>query len=726
MMSQIEQRREQDAQLTEQAYARLAASVSDPREAPVVHEDDFERTDGAARIALRYCHASAGEIPDGVTDINERLDYLLAPSGVMRRRVRLDAGWHKRAFGAMLARLDTGESVALIPRGTGGYNYYEPSAGRKVRVSASVAEHIQPDALLLYRALPPKQLGVRDLLVFINQVFDLADYLVMLVVTLLATVVGLLPAWANQVVFGVVVPSGQADLLAPIGSLLLGVSCATVILEASRILVMSRISLKLGVATQASIFSRLLMLPTSFFKQYSSGNLGTRAAQVEAFVQLLVSLVFGSGLTCVLSLVYLFQIAIFAGPLVLPALVVVLVQAVITVSGGLITSRYETETMSANAKLSGTVTSLLGGIAKLKLAGAERRAFARWSEDYAPYAQSSYNRSILSVAAPVFTTAVGALGTAAIYWFAGSAQMSVADYMSFSVAFGQMQAAMLGISTITSQFAQIGPMLQMIEPILSAEPELSEGQPLVSNLGGGIEVSSVTFRYGPDLPYVLHDLSFSVKPGEYVGIVGKSGCGKSTILRLLLGFEEPERGSIFFGQHDVRHVDLRSLRRHIGTVMQDGKLFMGDIANNITIATPGATIDDAWKAAELAGIADDIRKMPMGMQTLVTEGSGGISGGQRQRIMIARAVCGDKRVLVFDEATSALDNKTQKHVSDSLDSLNCTRIVVAHRLSTVRHCDRILVLDEGRIAEEGSYDELIARNGLFAKLVERQRLDGQS
>jgi ABC-type bacteriocin/lantibiotic exporter with double-glycine peptidase domain len=248
----------------------------------------------------------------------------------------------------------------------------------------------------------------------------------------------------------------------------------------------------------------------------------------------------------------------------------------------------------------------------------------------------------------------------------------------------------------------------------------------VSNLGGGIEVSSVTFRYGPDLPYVLHDLSFSVKPGEYVGIVGKSGCGKSTILRLLLGFEEPERGSIFFGQHDVRHVDLRSLRRHIGTVMQDGKLFMGDIANNITIATPGATIDDAWKAAELAGIADDIRKMPMGMQTLVTEGSGGISGGQRQRIMIARAVCGDKRVLVFDEATSALDNKTQKHVSDSLDSLNCTRVVVAHRLSTVRHCDRILVLDEGRIAEEGSYDELIARNGLFAKLVERQRLDGQS
>ena len=235
----------------------------------------------------------------------------------------------------------------------------------------------------------------------------------------------------------------------------------------------------------------------------------------------------------------------------------------------------------------------------------------------------------------------------------------------------------------------------------------------------------MSFRYGENSPYVLQDLSFKVRPGEYVALVGKSGCGKSTVMRLLLGFEKPERGTIFYGPHDVQKVDLRSLRQHIGVVMQDGKLFLGDVYSNIVVSTPGATLDDAWEAAKLAGIADDINKMPMGMQTILTEGSGGVSGGQRQRLMIARAVCGKRRILMFDEATSALDNVTQRHVSDSLDSLKCTRIVVAHRLSTVRHCDRILVVDGGRIAEEGTYEELIQKNGLFAELVARQRLDAE-
>ena len=241
---------------------------------------------------------------------------------------------------------------------------------------------------------------------------------------------------------------------------------------------------------------------------------------------------------------------------------------------------------------------------------------------------------------------------------------------------------------------------------------------------GGLRVpDSAQFSYSEDGPIILDNLTFSVRPGEYVALVGKSGCGKSTILRLLLGFETPDSGSVFYGPYDVQDVNLRSLRHQIGTVLQDGKLFMGDIASNITISTPSATLDDAWEAAEIAGVADDIRKMPMGMQTLVTEGGGGVSGGQRQRLMIARAVCGKRRILIFDEATSALDNITQKHVIESLDKLNCTRIVVAHRLSTVRHCDRILVMDHGTIAEEGTYEELIEKDGLFAELVRRQRLE---
>ncbi len=723
LTSQIDQRRELDQNLTERAYASLAASVSDPRDAPVMVSDDLERADGAARVALRYCGAQPGKVPDGVTQVEEYLEYLFAPSGVMQRKVRLDNDWHKRAIGAMIARLDSGDPIALIPRRTGGYNYYDPETGAKARVTSRVAEHISDEALLLYRALPQRPLSPRDLFSFMMSVFDPNDYFVLFTAALAATLVGLLPAWANQVAFGVVVPSGKSYLIAPIGALLMGVAASSVILGACRNLVITRVTIKLGVVTEAAVFSRLLTLPTSFFRSYSSGDLATRAVQVKLLTELLATLLLGVGLTMALSLLYVVQIAIYAGPLVAPAFIVVVLQAVLSILAAFITARYDRMSMRANAKLSGTVTALLGGISKIKVAGAERRAFAKWAEGYVPYARSSYMRPVFVRAVTGITTAVGMAGVAVIYWFAGTADMDLANYMSFNVAFGQMQAAILGLAAMAEQASQVGPMFDMVAPILSAQPEVDEARPGVDSLSGAIEVSGVTFRYSPDLPYVLRDLSFKVCPGEYVAIVGRSGCGKSTIMRLLLGFEEPERGSVFYGSYDVGKVDLRSLRRHIGTVTQDGKLFMGDILNNITIATPGAGVDEAWEAAEIAGIADDIRAMPMGMNTIVSEGAQGFSGGQRQRIMIARAVCGGKQVLLLDEATSALDNKTQKIVSESLDAMSCTRIVVAHRLSTVRHCDRILMVDEGHIVEEGTYDELMARDGLFARLVERQRLE---
>ncbi|MDO5440671.1 MAG: ATP-binding cassette domain-containing protein, partial [Erysipelotrichaceae bacterium] len=183
------------------------------------------------------------------------------------------------------------------------------------------------------------------------------------------------------------------------------------------------------------------------------------------------------------------------------------------------------------------------------------------------------------------------------------------------------------------------------------------------------------------------------------------------------------RGAIYYDGHDIQSIDLKSLRRKIGTVMQNGKLFQGDIFSNIAISSPSLTLDEAWEACEIAGIADDIRRMPMGMNTIISEGSGGISGGQRQRLMIARAIAPKPRILIFDEATSALDNVTQRKVSEALDQLKCTRIVIAHRLSTIKHCDRILYLENGKILEDGTYDELIKLNGKFAELVERQRLD---
>ena len=419
---------------------------------------------------------------------------------------------------------------------------------------------------------------------------------------------------------------------------------ARVLAQEPTVIVLDEATSALDAQTEAASFARLLTLPTSFFKQYSSGDLGSRISNVTMLAQMIASVLLGSGLTALFSLIYVAQIAVFAPVLALPALV----------------------------------------------------------------------------------SFVGMVGTIVIFYLAGSSHVAMADYMAFSVAYGQVNGAIMGFAGTASTMAQIKPMLNSVAPIMEAVPEVSEERPNVDSLTGSIDVSGVSFRYGENMPYIVKDLSFRIRPGEYVALVGRSGCGKSTIMRLLLGFETPERGTIFYGPHETSKVDLRSLRRHIGVVMQDGKLFMGDVANNITISNPTATIDDAWEAAELAGIADDIRRMPMGMQTLVTEGGGGVSGGQRQRLMIARAICGKKKILMFDEATSALDNRTQKHVSDSLDSLNCTRLVIAHRLSTVRHRDRILVVDGGSIVEEGTYDELLAQGGVFAELVSRQRLDAEA
>ena len=725
MESQIDERVRLDAAMAERAYATLASSVVSSSGAPHIGFGDIEQMDGAVRTCLKYIRVEPGDVPDEIEDTSDRIDWLCRPSGTMHRVVRLDGKWYKRAFGALLGRLDTGEAIALLPRGIGGYYYLDPSSGHKVKVNASVASCIAEEAVFFYKPLPARPLNVRDLAKFIFSAFDRNDYLLVIVAALAVTLIGLFPAWANQIAFGTVAPSGQAGLIAPIGALLVGVAISTALISACRNVVMASVSMKLDVTCEAATFARVLSLPTSIFKQYASGDLASRVANITTLSQTLSSILLGTGLTSLLSIVYIFQIGAFAPALALPAFFIIVVEAALTAAVTSLTAHYEKATMEASAKLSGTVTALLNGIQKIKLAGAEERAFARWARGYAPYARAAYNRPVIVRALPAFVTLVGLLGTIAIYYLAGTSGVSVANYMAFNVAFGQATAAIMALAQVAGQAAQVRPMLELAAPILEAEPEIAEDKPSVEDLTGAVEVTGVSFRYEENGPYILRDLSFTVRPGEYVALVGKSGCGKSTIMRLLLGFEQPERGSVFYGSYDVGKVDLRSLRQHIGTVMQDGKLFMGDIASNITISTPSATLDDAWAAAELAGIAEDIRKMPMGMQTLVTEGSGGISGGQRQRIMIARAVCGHRNILMFDEATSALDNKTQKHVSDSLDSLDCTRIVVAHRLSTVRHCDRILVVDGGRIAEEGTYEELIAMNGLFAELVARQRLDAE-
>ena len=444
-------------------------------------------------------------------------------------------------------------------------------------------------------------------------------------------------------------------------------------------------------------------------------------------MQSLCSTLFGAigmtGLTSLFSLIYIVQVFVLAPSLVVPSLLITAATVVLSLATTFVQMRVTRESMEIAAKTGGLTYSTITGIQKIKLAGAEKRMFSRWARLYAKQARLEYDPPVFLKISGTISLAISLAGTLILYAAAIRNSVSVADYYAFNTAYAMVSSAFTSMISIAVTIAGIRPTLEMARPIMEAEPERHEGRENVTELRGGIELSHVSFRYDERMPNVIDDLSLKIEPGEYLAVVGATGCGKSTLMRLLLGMETPQKGSIFFDKKDVAGIDPESLRRMVGVVMQDGKLFLGDIYSNIVITAPELGMDAAWEAAEIASIADDIRDMPMGMNTLLAEGQGGISGGQRQRLMIARAVAPKSRILMFDEATSALDNVTQKKVSEAIDKLKCTRIVIAHRLSTIRHADRIIYLEDGRIAEEGTYEELIAKNGRFAALVERQRLD---
>ena len=495
------------------------------------------------------------------------------------------------------------------------------------------------------------------------------------------------------------------------------------LIDIVRELTMSRLEIKTDLSVEAAMMMRLMNLPANFFRRFSSGELSSRFGSVNQLCSLLLGCVLSSGLTSLMSLLYITQITHFAPALAVPALLIILAGVVLSLVFAFMQMKISKEMLENSAKTNGLSYALITGVQKIKLAGAEKRAFSRWADAYSKTAELTYNPPVLIKANGAINTAVTLAGTCILYYIAVMAHVTPSEYMAFNSAYGAVSAAFSALTSVALTVAQIKPILEMAEPILQAEPESSENKAMVTSLHGNIELSNVYFRYTDNMPYVVDGMSLKIKAGEYIAIVGTTGCGKSTLLRLMLGFETPEKGAIYYDGKDISKLDLRSLRRRIGVVTQNGSLFQGDIYSNIVISAPHLTVDDAWEAAEMAGIADDIRAMPMGMNTIISEGQGGISGGQKQRLMIARAVAPKPKILMLDEATSALDNKTQKQVSDALDRLKCTRIVIAHRLSTIKNCNRILVLDKGRIMEDGTYDELIAKNGFFAELVKRQRLD---
>ena len=719
---QIKQRKRSDEELFTEAFINIAGSVMG-RKVSAALNDERTVAKTAIESILKFYHAKPREVPDTITDMNDQLEYLLRPHGIMHRTVKLSEGWYKDAVGAMLGvRRSDGKVTALLPAGFTGYVYIDDS-GKKVRINRKNAELFEEEALAFYKPFPLRKIGIPDLMKYMLGTVSRADIALIIIAMLATTFMGMLLPKINNIIFSDVIESGSMQLLFAITVFLVCVTISSVMINSVKSLLMARVNTKMSLTVQAASMMRVMSLPAAFFKDYGSGDLTQRTQYVNTLCSMLVNTVLSTGLTSVFSLMYITQIFEYAPMLVVPALTVTIVTVVFSLISTFVQMKITKQNMELSSKESSMTYALISGVQKIRLSGAEKRAFARWGKLYAKKTELEYNPPMFIKVNGVISTAISLIGTLVMYYAAVRSQVTVADYYAFNTAYGMVSGAFMSLSGIALTIAQIKPILEMAKPLLDAEPEVAEGKEVVTRISGGIELNNVSFRYNENMPLIVDDLSLKIRPGQYVAIVGKTGCGKSTLVRLLLGFEKPQKGAIYYDGKDIDKLDLKSLRRKIGIVMQNGKLFQGDIFSNITISAPQLKLDDAWEAAELSGMADDIRAMPMGMFTLVSEGGGGISGGQKQRLMIARAIAPKPKLLIFDEATSALDNITQKHVSESLDKLKCTRIVIAHRLSTIKQCDRIIVLDKGKIIEDGKYDELIAKNGYFAELVARQRVD---
>ena len=645
----------------------------------------------------------------------------------MERVVKLTPGWYKDCFGPILAfERNTKTPVAILPDDFRGYSFTDPKTGRRTRISSTNEGLFEEDACCFYAPLPLKELKIIDLLLYLKDCVQPTDVIRIIVISFIVTRIGIMTTKLSKLLTGPVLESRSVTILI---SLMIFMICTNISSRFISIInqqVTSRVRTKTSLSVEAAVMLRVMSLPAKFFRKYSSGELSSRASSVNQLCDMLVTGFFSGGINSLMSLMYVTQIFHYAPKLVVPSLIIIFLTVGLSLLSTYLQTGVSRKMMKLAAEESGLSYALLSGIQKIKVSGVEKRAFAKWAKSYAAQARLAYDPPAILKVNEVLNTAISLFGTIQLYYLAIESGLDQSSYYAFNAAYGMAMGTFFSLASILKNVAQIKPILEMAEPILKEVPENAQDKEVLTRIQGNIEMSHVIFRYEENMPYIIDDLSLKVRPGEYIALVGKTGCGKSTLIRLLLGFEMPEKGAIYYDGKDIRKIDLRSLRKKIGVVTQNGDLFNGDIFSNITICAPDMSLEEAWEAAEIAGIADDIRRMPMGMNTIISEGSRSISGGQKQRLMIARAIAPKPKILIFDEATSALDNLTQKKISEALDSLNCTRIVIAHRLSTIRRCDRILVLDEGKIKEEGTYEELIAENGMFAQLVARQQIDPEN
>jgi NHLM bacteriocin system ABC transporter ATP-binding protein len=666
-----------------------------------------------------YPRSPGGPVP------RDPLAAILRASRVRARRVALRGSWWLEDNGPLLAyRAGDKRPVALLRRpGLREYVRHDPADRSEQRIDARSAEQLEPFGFSFYRPLPETRLGIRDVVRF-GLHGCRRDIWVLLSVSLCSSLLGMVPSWATGMLFNTVIPGAQRSQVLQVALVLLACAVATALFNLSQGIALLRIEGRAGGGLQSAIWDRLLALPLSFYRPYTSGDLAVRAMSIDAIRQLVSGATAQAMMGSILALGNFCLMYWYSWKMALWATLVIAVIVVVTITGGLLQLRPQRKATELQSRSSGIVLQLLSGISKIRVAGAEIPAFALWVHPFSDQRRLQYQARWVSTWVAAFNAAMPVASYAVIFYVAlplitEERTLGVGDFLAFLTAFSASSTSLIGTCLALLATLNVIPLYEQAKPILESMPEVDGAKSDPGVLTGDIEVQHAMFRYQRDGPLVLRDLAFHIRPGEFVAFVGPSGSGKSTLLRLLLGFETLEAGGIYFDGQEIGGIDVQAIRRQMGVVLQSGRPMSGDVFGNIT-GSSAASLEEAWEAARMAGLAADIEAMPMGMHTVISEGGGTLSGGQRQRLMIARAIVNRPRIVLFDEATSALDNRSQELVSASLERLQATRIVVAHRLSTIKNADRIYFLERGQIVETGHYQELMAREGRFAELAKRQ------
>lgn len=659
-------------------------------------------------------------------DILNQFKEVIAENGYAYTVVRLEDKWWKTSCGHMLGV--TKEEGNLVPLTSRGFNYYfyrdnnhnHPRESGMLKVNSRTAGDLEQFAYCFFKTLPERSISMKEFSRFIINSIPRFHLTYVLILSTIVALLSMLLPYATKLIFDQVIPSGEANGLTALLLVLLNTALAISLLSTVRTRMFIGVKNMVAVYSQAALFERLFHLKPSFFRKESAGTIGTQvlgASQAcEHFSEGIITAIF----TFLASLVYMIQIGIYSHFTAISYVIIGLQSLSIFCIWLAFRSknRKKMKWTTALARFNGMTFNFLQGIQKIKTNGAEARVFRNWASKYKYTVVINFIESTLPELAGTFNL----IAILMIVLLVPSTSMTVSDFAAFFSAYCALSAAIQQLGLYSTDFTYILPTMNKIKPILGAEPEVEVSSKMVRGLSGSISITGLRFKYQEGSDYIFDDLNLNITPGEYVALVGHSGCGKSTLLRLMLGFETPEAGSIFYDQYGVFNVNKSSLRMHLGTCLQGGRLFSGTILENVRISNPFATEEDVWEALRIAAIDEDVRKMPGGLNYELDAAGQGLSGGQRQRILIARAVLNKPSVIFLDEATSALDNISQAKVIENLGKMKCTRVTIAHRLSTIKDCDRIIVIDKGKVAEEGTYDSLMAKKGIFADIAKRQIL----